>query len=73
MIHINKTNIRIININKIDINKNSMNKIDTNKIAIKKKNTFHLLHTYLEASCSPPSDRDVRIESISSRNMVEGA
>ena len=58
MIHIDKTNIR---------------RIDINKIAINKNNTFHLLHSYLEASCSPPSDRDVRIESISSRNMVEGA
>ena len=68
MIHINDINIKRIDINKIDIDKNDMNKIDINK-----NNTFHLLHSYLEASCSPPSDRDVRIESISSRNMVEGA
>ena len=73
MIHINDINIKRIDINKIDIDKNDMNKIDIKKIAIKKNNTFHLLHSYLEASCSPPSDRDVRIESISSRNMVEGA
>ena len=52
----------------IHINKTNIRRIDINK-----NNNFHLLHTYLEASCSPPSDRDVRIESISSRNMVEGA